>query len=138
MGRPSPQRMGVPISSNLTPRGGLGAVTGRRGYVTATTTGSWGHGMVTAAGRRGYRTATIRHFPKHLLRKAGEPPRPPLPETIREDHDGYDKYDLDPQVCPTPRGLAPFGSSHTSCSTTLEWTIHIMFSKLSYQSNSVS
>jgi hypothetical protein len=82
----------VPVNGGLTSIGGLGAAMGTRGY-----------GAATAGGRRGYGTVTIRHFPKHLLRKAGEPPRPPIPESVREDLEAYNKYDMDPQVCPTPR-----------------------------------
>ena len=50
-------------------------------------------------GARGYAKATVRHFPKHLLRKPGEPPRPAVPETVQDDLAEYDKYDLDPQAC---------------------------------------
>jgi len=84
-----------------------------RGYTTSTVfasltgacsprpaVGGCNRGSAHPNGGRGYAKATIRHFPKHLLRSPGEPPRPALPQSVQEDLEAYDKYDLDPQVRP--------------------------------------
>ena len=56
-------------------------------------------------GNRAYSTAAgpgqIRHFPKHLLPKPGEPSRSPLPGSASSGGDTGDD-DFDPKVCTPP------------------------------------